>query len=80
MPRASVARQASALSMQGPWHPADLLPQLQSTMAALADIEVRYQSDQTQLQGWTGPRPSRRSSRPSLQSATSGSVVPMFRG
>jgi hypothetical protein len=55
MPRASVARQASALSMQGPWYPADLLPQLQSTMAALADIEVRYQSDQTQLQGWTGP-------------------------
>jgi hypothetical protein len=55
MPRTSVARQASALSMQGPWYPADLLPQLQSTMAALADIEVRYQSDQTQLQGWTGP-------------------------
>jgi hypothetical protein len=55
MPRASVARHASALSMQGPWHPADLLPQLQSTMAALADIEVRYQSDQTQLQGWAGP-------------------------
>jgi hypothetical protein len=52
MPRTSVARQASALSMQDPWYPADLLPQIQSTLAALADIEVRYQSDQEQLQAW----------------------------
>jgi hypothetical protein len=55
MPRTSVARQASALSMQDPWYLADLLPQLQSTLAALADIEVRYQSDQEQLQAWGGP-------------------------
>ena len=55
MPRTSVVRQASALSMQCPWYPADLLPQLQSTLAALADIEARHQSDQEQLQGWAGP-------------------------
>ncbi|QRM28320.1 hypothetical protein [Microvirga sp. VF16] len=55
MPHTSVARQASALSMQGPWYPADLLPQLQSTLAALADIELRYHSDQEQLQAWAGP-------------------------
>ena len=55
MPRTSVARQASVLSMQYPWYPADLLPQLQSTLAALADIEVRYHSDQEQLQAWAGP-------------------------
>ncbi len=55
MPRTSVARQASALSLQGPWYPADLLPQLQSTLAALADIDVRYHSDQEQLQAWAGP-------------------------
>ena len=55
MPRTSVVRQASALSMQCPWYPADLLPQLQSTLAALADIELRYQCDQEQLQGWAGP-------------------------
>jgi hypothetical protein len=55
MPRTSVARQASALPMQGPWYPADLLSQLQSTLAALADIELRYHSDQEQLQGWAGP-------------------------
>jgi hypothetical protein len=41
--------------MQGPWYSADLLPQLQSTLAALADVELRYHSDQEQLQGWAGP-------------------------
>jgi hypothetical protein len=55
MPRTSVVRQGSALSLQGPWYPADLLPQLQSTLAALADIDLRYHSDQEQLQRWAGP-------------------------
>ena len=55
MPRTSVLRQASASAMQCPWYPADLLLQLQSTLAVLADIEVRYQSDQEQIQGWAGP-------------------------
>jgi hypothetical protein len=40
--------------MQCPWYPADLLPQLQSTLAALADVELRYHSDQEQLQAWAG--------------------------
>ena len=55
MPRTSVLRQASASAMQCPWYPADLLLQLQRTLAVLADIEVRYQSDQEQIQGWAGP-------------------------
>ena len=55
MPRTSTARLASASSMQYPSYPADLLPQLQSTLAVLADIELRYHSDQEQLQGWAGP-------------------------
>src|SRR5215211_6055828 len=55
MPRTSVLRQVSALSMQDPCYPADLLPQLQSTLAALADIDLHYQGDQEQLQGWAGP-------------------------
>lgn len=55
MPCTSVVRQASASSLQGSWYPADLLPHLQSTLAALADIELRYQSDQEQLQAWAGP-------------------------
>jgi hypothetical protein len=55
MPRISTARQASALSTPLPWYPADLLPHLQSTLAALADIDARYQSDQAQLQAWAGP-------------------------
>jgi hypothetical protein len=55
MPRTSTARLASASSMQRPSYPADLLPQLQRTLAALADIELRYHNDQEQLQGWAGP-------------------------
>ena len=55
MPRTSTVRLASASSMQCPWYPADLLPQLQSTLAALGGVELRYQSDQEQLQGWAGP-------------------------
>lgn len=55
MPRTSVVRQASASAIQCPWYPADLLPQLQSTLAVLADIEARYQCDQEQLQGRVGP-------------------------
>lgn len=55
MPRTSTARLASASSMQCPSYPADLLPQLQGTLAALADIELRHHSDQEQLQGWAGP-------------------------
>ena len=55
MPRTSVVRQASASAMQCPCYPDDLLLQLQGTLAVLADIEVRYQSDQEQIQGWAGP-------------------------
>jgi len=54
MPRTSVARQASALSLHDPWYPADLLPQIQSALAALADIDVRDHSDREQLQAWSG--------------------------
>ena len=55
MPRTSTARLASTSSMQCPSYPADLLPQLQSTLAVLADIDLRYHGDQEQLQGWAGP-------------------------
>ena len=55
MPRTSTVRLATDSSMQCPWDSADLLPQLQSTLATLADIELRYYSDQEQLQGWAGP-------------------------
>jgi hypothetical protein len=41
--------------MQCSSYPDDLLPQLQSTLAALADIELRYHSDQGQLLEWAGP-------------------------
>ncbi len=55
MPRTSVASQALASPRQPPWYPTDLLPQLQSTLAVLADIEVQYQHSQEQLRAWAGP-------------------------
>lgn len=45
----------SAPSSQSPWYSADLLTELQATLAALADIEGRYQSDRAQLRAWAGP-------------------------
>ena len=80
MPRTSVVRQASASAMQCPWYPADLLPQLQSTLAALADIELRYQCNQEPLQGGQAPRPSRRGSLPNLRSAIREAALAMFSG
>lgn len=60
MPRTSVASQALASPCQSPWYPADLLPQLQSTLAVLADIEVQYQHSQEQLRAWAGPEAAKR--------------------
>lgn len=55
MPRTSVASYAFTSPTQPPWYSADLLPQLQSTLAVLADIEVHYQQSQEQLRAWAGP-------------------------
>ncbi|WP_262272438.1 hypothetical protein [Microvirga yunnanensis] len=56
MPLTSITRRASALALPCPWYPADLLLQLQSTLAALAELDVRHQIHQKQLHGWAGPK------------------------
>ena len=38
-----------------PLYPDDLLPALQSTLAALADIETRYEIARDGLEDWSGP-------------------------
>jgi hypothetical protein len=55
MPRNSAAPRPLAPSTQTPWHPGDLLAELQATLAMLADIEVRYEMDREQLEVWDGP-------------------------
>ena len=38
-----------------PFDPDDLLPQLQQTLATLADLQVRYEIERDYLEDWSGP-------------------------
>jgi hypothetical protein len=44
-----LALRSHALPMQSDCYPDDLLPQLQCTLAALADVEVRYEIQREKL-------------------------------
>ena len=55
MPRSSGAQRPFAPRTHTSIYPDDLLCNIQATLAALADIEVRYRVDQEQLQAWAGP-------------------------
>ena len=39
-----------------PFYPDELLPQLQQTLALLADVEIRYEIERDHLESWSGPR------------------------
>ena len=39
-----------------PFYPDDLLPQLQQTLALLADLETRYEIERDHLESWSSPR------------------------
>jgi len=39
-----------------PVYPDDLLPQLQSVLAVLADLEVQHEIQRDYLESWSGPR------------------------
>jgi hypothetical protein len=54
MKRSSLPQRASAPSIQPAWYPDDLLPELQRTLAALADVECRYEVLKEQLQASGG--------------------------
>ncbi|QRM32500.1 hypothetical protein [Microvirga sp. VF16] len=57
MPRSSAAPRPLAPSTQAPWYPDDLLAEFQTTLAALADLEVRSATDREWLAAWDGPEP-----------------------
>jgi hypothetical protein len=38
-----------------PADPSDLTPEIQHTLAALADVETRYEVERERLDHWTGP-------------------------
>jgi hypothetical protein len=39
-----------------PFYPDELLPQLQQTLALLADVEIRYEIERDHLESWSGPQ------------------------
>ena len=39
-----------------PFYPDDLLPQLQRSLALLADLETRYEIERDHLESWSGPQ------------------------
>ena len=49
MPHSSAAQESLAPLTQAATYPDDLLPELQTMLAALADLEVRYEKDREQL-------------------------------
>jgi hypothetical protein len=51
MTRSSAAQQPLASLTQASSYPDDLLSDLQTTLAALADVEVRYEIDREPLKG-----------------------------
>ena len=51
MPRTSVIQPSSASSTHVPWYPENLLSQLQAILAAVADLEARYDIECEQLAG-----------------------------
>ena len=38
-----------------PFYPDDLLPELQQTLATLANLQLRYEIDREYLEDWSGP-------------------------
>ena len=56
MPYAFTPDDWSGASTLTPTYSDDLLPAMQDTLAALADLETRYQSEREKLEAWSGPQ------------------------
>ena len=55
MRRAFVTHSALVHTPPIPTYPEDLLPELQRVLAALADLDVRYETERDHLESWSGP-------------------------
>src|SRR5215212_2810820 len=55
MRRTFVIPEALAHTPPVPTYPEDLLPKLQRVLAALADLDLRYETERDHLEGWSGP-------------------------
>ena len=55
MRRAFVTNEVLAHAPPVPTYPEDLLPELQRVLAALADLDARYETEREYLDEWSGP-------------------------
>jgi hypothetical protein len=55
MPHSSAAQEPFASLTQAACYPDDLLDEIQTALAALADVEVRYEIDRKHMAAWAGP-------------------------
>ena len=55
MPRTFVTPETLVHTPPVPTYPEDLLPELQRVLAALADVDLRYETERDHLEDWSGP-------------------------
>ncbi len=55
MRRAFVTNETLVHTPPVPTYPEDLLPELQRVLAALADLDFRYETERDHLDEWSGP-------------------------
>jgi hypothetical protein len=67
MPRTSVVLQSSAFVTHVPWYPKELLSEFQITLAAMADIDARYDVEREQLEARIQAEPVRTQSIADLE-------------
>ena len=56
MPRPFVTPETLVHTPPVPIYPEDLLPELQRVLSALADLDLRYETERDHLEDWSGPK------------------------
>jgi|tagenome__1003787_1003787.scaffolds.fasta_scaffold17908925_1 hypothetical protein len=70
---------ATASLYDAPFYPEDLLPALQDTLGALADLEVRFEIARDRLEEWSGPEEEKQRGRLELAQAHRLAREPLLR-
>src|SRR3954447_8826746 len=70
---------APASPSDAPFYPEDLLPALQDSLAALADLEVRFEIARDRLEEWSGPEEEMQRHRAELEQLHQQAREPLLR-
>ena len=60
-----------------PAYPSDLSPEIQRTLAALADVETRYEIERERINHWSGPTPLKSRLLARLEARHQGDRLPL---